>query len=93
MPDSLFDKTQSPEQLARIVGSIVFGILAVLVLFMKSGPDQRVSKWRRFYENIETPFNKSGYTIFTNEDGSLRRYTKPCLFLLFVGLIILVWCY
>ena len=64
----------------RIFMTIVLSSIAISFLFMGKGPSTKVKQMR------------NGWVKWaTNEDGSLKKYTKITLIFVFVLLIIFVW--
>jgi hypothetical protein len=68
----------------RIGFSIAFGIILILIPFLKSRPDSRMAKWRN-------GVNYSWINFATNGDGSLKKHTKIIMAAVFASLLILVW--
>lgn len=80
-----------PVTLLRILLTAALGIPAIMVVFMKSGPDPKIAERRKFWNEHKSPFFIRNFIIMCNEDGSLRKFTKASFFALFVVIILLAW--
>ena len=69
----------------RLFATACFLPIAILILFMKTGPDSRLNWFKNAYQT------NNFIKIVCREDGSLKKYTKVSLFLFIVCIIIFAW--